>query len=309
MRTMRLGTGNLDAASRGAVLIMAGMVLLGLIDNFVRLIAADIGLWQFHFLRAALALPLLFVVGGGFGMRLRPRRWGRVAVRCVVQAGSMVIYFGALGFMPVPQVAAGLFTAPLFVLMFSAAAFGHRIGPRRLGAVALGFAGTLLMLRPDFRDLEPAVFLPIAAGALWGLANLLTREWCADEPVGALLAGFYLALGLAGGAATLVLSTLAEPGTDFLTRPWAAPSGPVWLWIGVQSVGSLVAVGLLTRGYQSGETSYLTVFEYFFLITASFWAWVIWGETIDAVGWLAIALIFASGLLIARSAAVPRAAQ
>jgi drug/metabolite transporter (DMT)-like permease len=281
------------------LLILAGVAMLGLIDNFVRLIAGEIGLWQFHFLRAAMALPLLAVAAPVLRLSLRPRRWGRVAVRCVVQAAAMLVYFGALGFMPVPQVAAGLFTAPLFVLMLSAAAFGHRIGPRRLGAVILGFAGTLMMLRPDLRDLEPMVFVPIAAGALWGLSNLLTREWCASEPVGALVAGFYLALGLAGGAVALALAFAPEPGTDFVTRPWVAASPAVLGWVAVQAAGSLVAVGCLTAGYQSGETSYLTVFEYFFLIAASFWAWVLWGETVDALGWVAMALIFGSGALIA----------
>jgi drug/metabolite transporter (DMT)-like permease len=294
---------------RGAMLILAGVAMLGLIDNFVRLIAGEIGLWQFHFLRAAMALPLLTLAAAVLRLRMRPRRWGRVAVRCVVQAAAMLVYFGALGFMPVPQVAAGLFTAPLFVLVFSAAAFGHRIGPRRLGAVALGFAGTLLMLRPDVRDLQPLVFVPIAAGGLWGLSNLLTREWCASEPVGALLAGFYLALGLAGGAVALAFSLAPDPGTDFVTRPWvAAPAGPLF-WVAVQAVGSLVAVACLTMGYQTGETSYLTVFEYFFLIAASFWGWVLWGETVDPLGWVAMALIFGSGALIARSTAVPRAAR
>jgi drug/metabolite transporter (DMT)-like permease len=306
---MRAGNGASDAALRGAALIMAGMMLLGLIDNFVRLIAAEIGLWQFHFMRAALALPLLALVATAFGMSLRPKRWRPVAVRCIVQASAMVVYFGALGFMPVLQVAAGFFTAPLFVLMFSAAAFGHRIGPRRLAAVAVGFAGTLLMLRPDPSALEPLVFVPILSGALWGLSNLLTREWCADEPVGALLAGFYIALGLAGGIVCLALTLSGSEGGDFLTRPWTVPSAAGFSWVAVQAAGSLLAVGLLTKGYQSGETSYLTVFEYFFLITASFWAWVLWGEGVDAPSWLAMALIFASGLLIARSAAVPRPAQ
>ena len=55
------------------------------------------------------------------------------------------------------------------------------------------------MLRPDPANLSLVTLMPVAAGALYGLSNLLTREWCADEPVGALLAGFFGGDGLAGG--------------------------------------------------------------------------------------------------------------
>jgi drug/metabolite transporter (DMT)-like permease len=296
----------IDPTLRGAALIVAGMVVIGFADNFVRVIAGEISVWQFHFLRTAMVLPLL-ALAAGRGLPLRPVRSGRVAVRSAVQAASMLLYFGALGFMPIAQVGAGLFTAPLFVLLFAAALFGRPIGPRRLVAVAVGFAGALIMLRPDPANLSLLTLMPVASGALYAMANLLTREWCADEPVGALVGGFFLAIGLAGaaGCALLTLAPLpagALAAAPFLTWPWAAPSGAVWLWIAVQAAGSLLAVGMITRGYQTAETSYVTVFEYSFLVTASGWAWAIWGETLDAASLLGVAMIVASGTIIATAA-------
>ena len=293
---------------QGAALIVGGMVVIGYTDNFVRVIAGEISIWQFHLLRTGMALPLIAAAAWA-GLALRPRRLGRVATRSGVQAASMLLYFGSLPFMPIAQVGAGLFTAPLFVLLFSAAVFGHRIGPRRLVAVAIGFAGVLVMLRPDPANLSPVLVMPVAAGALYAMANLLTREWCAEEPVGALLAGFFVAIGLAGaaGCAALALmpaSEAAQAAAPFLTAPWAAaPSGVALFWTAVQAAGSLVAVGMITRGYQSAETSYVTVFEYSFLITASFWAWVIWGEVLDAASLIGVAMIIASGVLVATAPA------
>ncbi len=137
----------------------------------------------------------------------------------------MLIYFGALAFMPIAQVAAGLFTAPIFVLLFSAVLFGQRIGPRRLTAVGLGFLGILVMLRPDPTDLQFATFVPVAAGAFYGLSNLLTREWCADEPVGALLLAFFLALGVAGLAGSFAVASFCRRAKAW--RPWRISwSGP-----------------------------------------------------------------------------------
>ena len=63
----------------------------------------------------------------------------------------------------------------------------------------------------------------------------------------------------------------------------------------MQAAGSLVAVGMISKGYQSGETSLLAVFEYFFLVSVSFWAWLLWGERLDAPSAVGIALIVASG--------------
>lgn len=301
----------LSPVAVGAGLIVAGMAVIGFIDNFVRVVAADISVWQFHVLRTSLALPVVVAVAAVAGLGLRPLRPGLVVVRSLVQALSMMLYFGALPFLPIAQVGAGLFTAPLFVLLFSAALFGHRIGPRRLTAVVVGFAGVLVMLRPDPENFSLFTLMPVAAGALYGLSNLLTREWCAEEPVATLLAGLFAAMGVVGAIACAVLavwppSAAAQAAAPFLMRPWAPVPAAVLGLVAMQAVGSIVAVGCVTRGYQSGETSYLTVFEYSFLISASFWAWVIWGEALDAASGLGIAMIVASGVIIAWRGAAAR---
>jgi drug/metabolite transporter (DMT)-like permease len=135
MRDGRSGT------AYGAAMILGGMVVLGLTDNFVRLIADGAGLWQFHLLRSAMALPLLAAAAFALRLPVAPVRPGAVAARSAVQAAAMLLYFGALAMAPIAQVGAALFTAPLWVLLFAAGLFGRPIGPRRLAAVALGFAG------------------------------------------------------------------------------------------------------------------------------------------------------------------------
>ncbi|MGH3613687.1 MAG: hypothetical protein ACRDRK_14070, partial [Pseudonocardia sp.] len=67
----------------------------------------------------------------------------------------------------------------------------------------------------------------------------------------------------------------------------------------------LVAVGMITRGYQSAATSYVAVFEYSFLVTASVWAWTLWGEPPDAASVAGMLLIVASGTIITTAAPTP----
>ena len=301
-----------DGAALGAALILGGMAVLGFTDNLVRLISDEAGLWQFHLLRSAMALPMLGVAAAVFGLGLRPRRVGAVALRTATQTAAMLLYFGALPMMPIAQVGAALFTAPIWVLLFAAALFGRRIGPRSALAVALGFVGVLAMLRPDPANLSPATLMPLAAGALYGLSNLMTREWCAGEPVGALLAGFFGGLAVAAALALAVLAAVEAPAAwaeaaPFLTAPWRSPSAGLLFWISLQAAGSLLAVGMIARGYQTGETARLAVFEYAFLLSASFWAWMLWGEALARVDFLGIAMIVASGALIASGGAPPAA--
>lgn len=288
----------------GAALIVGGMAVIGFTDNFVRVLAEDGGLWQFQLLRSAMTLPMLAGAALVLGMSLRPRRPGAVAVRSAVNTVAMMLYFGSIPMMPIAQVGAALFTAPIWVLVFAALFFGRPIGPRRMLAVGLGFLGVLVMLRPDPANLSPVTLMPVAAGALYGLSNLLTREWCADEPVGALLAGFFGAMGLAAGVVLGLLAVVPPPDSwleaaPFLARGWVPPTDRFLFWCFVQAAGSLIAVGMISRGYQSGETSLLAVFENFFLVSVTFWAWFLWGDRPDAPTLAGIALIATAALLIA----------
>ncbi len=284
-----------------ATAILAAMLLIGLIDNFVVLIAQDGGLWQFHALRSAMALPMILALAHlGLGS-LRPKRLVPVALRSGVVGLAMLFYFGALGFLSVAEAAAGLFTAPLFVLLISVAVLGERVGALRAGAACVGFAGVLLVLRPDAGGISWIILMPVLAGFFYAVGGVLTRHWCAEEPPFALLAGFFLVLWVMGlaGLAAMALWPAAEGAQSFLLRGWAAPTPAFLWWTFVQAVGSIASVLLVIRGYQLAEASFVSVFEYTLLIFAAAWAFLLRGEVIDGWALAGIALIIGSGTLIA----------
>lgn len=286
----------------GFILIYA--TLIGFTDNFVRVIAAHAGLWQFHATRTAMALVLLAGLAPALGLRLRPRRWRAVVARSAIHGMSMVIYFGALAFLPVALVAAGLFTAPIFVLLISRFAYGTAIGPFRILAVALGFAGVILVLGPEALGGAslPAV-LPVLAGALYAMGNVATRQWCAGETAETLLAGFFAALGVIGvlGMGVLALAPIPVPegAAGFLQRGPVWPETDFWIWTFVQAAGSLVGVGVMVRSYQIADATRVAVMEYVILPASALWSWAIWGEVLTPLAILGMAMIVAAGLLIA----------
>lgn len=296
-------------ATRDRTLAAAGLIaiyafIIGFTDNFVRVIAAETGLWQFHFTRSCMTAVLLGLVAVVWSFRLRPVSWRAVIGRSAIHGAAMVIYFGALAFLDVALVAAGLFTAPIWVLLISRFVYGHAIGPVRIAAVAIGFAGVILVLGPEaLGGASLAALLPIIAGALYALGNIATREWCAQESAQTLVAGFFGALGVIGAVGMLVLTVypLAVPeGTDgFLQRGPVWPSGQFYFWTFVQALGSLIGVACMIRAYQITDAGRASVLEYIILPASAFWTWVIWGTGLEPLAVVGMVLIAVAGSMIA----------
>jgi drug/metabolite transporter (DMT)-like permease len=282
-----------------ALSILGGMFVLGITDNFVPFISETGSLWQFHMLRGLLAVMLLALLAAvGIGL-IRPVSWRAVLGRSLFPASAMLIYFGCLSVLPIGVVVAGLFTAPMFVLLISVIFQDEKVGMVRIGAVLCGFIGALLVIQPDPSALDPVAFAPVVAGMLYAIGAVVTRLWCARESTIALSAGFFGMLSLFGLIGLLVLPAGGPEGAaGFVLRGWVPLNANMWFWIAAQAFGSIIGIGLIFRGYLLGEAGYVAVFEYSLLVFASFWAWILWDEAVGLVAFAGMALIAAAGMII-----------
>ncbi|WP_338154211.1 DMT family transporter [Sulfitobacter mediterraneus] len=289
-----------------AISVLGGMAALGLTDNFVPHISERGSLWQFHLVRSVMAFVVLgAVVAFGFGS-LRAKRPVAVLGRSLFQAGAMLIYFGCLSVLPIGVVVAGLFTSPLFVVLISILFQGKSVGLFRWTAVVIGFVGALMVIRPDPSALDPISFLPIVAGLLYAIGAVATRAWCEGESTLTLTAGFFGMLGVFGLIGVFVVSGEAPAGHEgFVLRSWGPLDAEMLFWFAVQAVGSLIGIGLIFRGYLLGEASHVAVFEYSLLVFASFWAWVLWDQTVPVLGLFGMVLIALAGSIIALRSTAP----
>jgi len=289
-----------------AASVVGGMATLGLTDNFVPYISETGSLWQFHMVRGVMAVLLLMIIAAlGYGA-LRPKRASAVLARSLFPATAMLIYFGCLSVLPIGVVVAGLFTAPLFVLLISVVFQGKRVGPVRWCAVLLGFVGTLMVIQPDPGALDPVAFLPVVAGAFYAIGAVATRAWCEGESTLSLSAGFFGVLAIYGTIGVIILPAGGLEGfAGFSLRGWVPLTGAMWFWITVQAVGSILGIGLIFRGYLIGDASHVAVFEYSLLVFASFWAWVLWGQSVGLVAGLGMLMISAAGAVIVLRSEVP----
>ena len=284
----------------GSIFFMVtGMAILGIIDNFMKFIAVEISLWQFHFVRSFIAVPVIVIFGLLAGWDLKPKRLWPVLGRNMFLTGAMFVYFGCLGFFPIAAVAAGLFTAPVLVMFINAIWSRRAIGPIRLATAFVGFIGTILVLKPDVGGLSWANLIPVSAGLMYAFGNVATRKWCEGESAVSLLWSYMFLMLIFGGLGVIYLYFNPGDPSNYLTRGWVWPSVGVWVWIWLQAVFSLVGIGFIMKAYLIGEVTYVSIFEYSMLIFASIAAWVLFGDRLGPLGFVGIGLITITGIVIA----------
>jgi len=280
---------------RSALLAMFASAMLSFIDNFVGRVAEEAAIWQFQVVRALIAIPLLVIFGQLTGQALVPVNIPKLALRSLTVSIGLLIYFAALGVLPVAQAGAGLFSAPIWVLVFSAVFFSVRITLFQFVAIFAGFVGVLMLLQPDPVTLRALSLLPLAAGVFYGLGMLLTPYLCSDESPVALALGIFITIGLISFFMLVYFSLFPVVDASFLTGGWVAPSLRfIWLTF-FQAAGAVIAVTCIAEAYRIGSPSYVAVFEYSFLIFASLWAFMLWGLETNFLAMLGIAVILISG--------------
>ena len=295
---------NLLPASRGAVLLVTGISIFGFSDNLTLLVSDQVGVGQFHFSRSLFAMIMVALLGRLWGLAVVPRYWKPVLARTAFMVTSMLLYFGVMPMMPIAEAGAGLFTSPIFVLLFSSILFKERIGWRRIFAVIIGSAGVLLVLRPGGAGFTVYHLLPVVAGASYAMGSLITYRHLREESPLAILMSFIVSIGIVGAFATTGLTLF--PASDglrqqapFLFSSWQSVEGIFWVWIAVIAAGASVALSLMTRAYQLTKTSYAAIYEYAYLLSVGCFGWLFWDIIPDMPSIAGIALIIMAGVVIA----------
>jgi len=297
---------NLNENFKGGLLITSGMLILAITDNYVRFISEDIGLWQFHLIRSLIAVPAMILFANLRSYDFWPKNLKLVALRTAILVLAMFIYFGSLAFFPISQVAAGLFTSPIFVIIFSVLFLGERLYFSRIVAVFLGTVGIFIVLGINVLDLSFLSFIPIASGAFYALASLALRRWCYNETATSIMLIFFLGMGIFAAIMTFLIEVnqffeIFMISKTFLTFPLKIPSEQTFYIIIGHAIGSILGGILITAGYQKGETSFVSVFEYSFLLFATLWAYMFFAEFISSIVLFGMILIVTSGFLISLS--------
>ncbi len=292
-------------AAPGVACIMVAMVLLSLQDSLVKWLGATYPLHQIVLTRGLIALGLIVIVLAAMARLadLRTRRWSLHLTRGLLLVLTNSVFFFALIAMPIAEAVALFFVAPLFITLLSATVLGETVGPRRLAAVLVGFAGVVIMVRPGSSTFSFIALLPVAAAALYAILQILTRHLGTTDSTAAM--AFYVhltfiaasvAMGLAVGDGRFAGG--GDPSMEFLLRAWRWPTGLDAPLFGLVGVLITCASVLLTHAYRTTEAATIAPFEYVALPCATFWGFLFWGDVPDAIAFTGMALIVGSGVFI-----------
>ncbi|MYK31711.1 MAG: DMT family transporter [Boseongicola sp. SB0670_bin_30] len=274
-------------------------VLMMLFANFMFAVVDTSSKWllgagylavQLAFFRYAIQ----FVITSGVLAGLRGRGLGAalpllpvLGLRASLLVVSTIFNFVALQSLSLTVASAIMFSAPIIVCALSWPLLGERVGRVRWAAVALGFAGVLVVIRPFGEALDPAAFLMLLAATGLALYSILTRKLSRD--VKPLIMQFLL--GLTGTVALL----------PFCWVYWIAPASAFDLVLMV-SLGLFAWIGheFLIRAHRIAEANYLMPYSYSYLIYMMAGGFVVFGDLPDAWTMLGALMIAMSGLLIWR---------
>ena len=290
--------------NQGAFLLVLGVAIFGFADNLTLMVSDQVGVGQFHFSRSIITLGLVVIFSHIFGYSLRPKLWRPLLARTGFIVFAMLIYFSVIPMMPIAEAGAGLFTSPIFVLLFSSFLFKERIGWRRTFAVFIGTIGVLLIIQPGSGGFSIYYLLPVLSGASYALGSIITYRYLSNESPMAILFSFLLAIGLCGAliSSTFTIypvSNVFQQKAPFLFSGWRPLEASFWMWITIIAFCTFLALSLMTKAYQIAKTSYAAIYEYAYLLSAGIFSWAFWNVTPNIMGFWGIMLIVIAGVVIA----------
>ncbi|MEX2408309.1 MAG: DMT family transporter, partial [Rhodovibrionaceae bacterium] len=277
-------TGN-QLGALWAMIAASGFTLNGAL---VRDLALDgVHPFQISLARAGFAflavLPFLYRLGFA---AFRTQHRALHIWRAVIGAFAMLCGFYALSNMALADVTALGFTTPLFATVLAVIFLGEPIRWRRWSAIAIGFLGVLLMVRPGASAFEPVALVALASALLIAIAVILVKKVPSSDSQVAML--FYFCI-----AAMIVSAPLAFP-------VWQTPTPLQWLKFAAVGCIGIGAQYFLIRAFQIAEASYIAPFDYSRLLLAGLLGYFLFGEVPDEYSLAGALVIAASTFYIAR---------
>ena len=162
---------SLSPLAKSGILLTLGLSIFGFADNLTLLVSDEVSVGQFHFSRSLSAIIIVIMFAYFSNTYLVIKNWTAIIFRTFFNVISMILYFSVIPMMPIAEAGAGLFTSPIFVLIFSFLFFKENITLKQIFAFSLGILGVYLIVG---RNLQPTIyhFFPILAGATYAVGAI-----------------------------------------------------------------------------------------------------------------------------------------
>ncbi|MEC3861474.1 DMT family transporter [Mesobacterium sp. TK19101] len=278
--------GQLSDNTRGALLMMASMASFAFGDTCVKATGGALPISQLLVLRGLLSTAFIAVLAwrlGALRWDFGGRDWALIALRSVSEAAAAYFFITALLHMPLANVTALLQVLPLAVTLASAVLFAEPVGWRRWLAIALGFGGMLLIVKPGADGFNAYTIYALISVVCVTIRDLSTRRMSRTVPS--------LMVTLAASA-----TVLGFAGIWSLWQDWV-PLTPTLTWLLLGSTVFIVGgYSFAVMVMRVGDVSFVAPFRYTGLLWAMVLGLVVFGDFPGPTTLLGAAIVVASGV-------------
>jgi len=297
------------ANMRGALFMMLSMASFALNDVFMKLVFGKVGLFQAIFLRGVMACAIIATACWTLGLlndfaRIRSVITTRlVQWRCLGEAGATVFFLSALQAMPLANVTAILQILPLTITLGGALFLGQKVGWRRYVAIAIGFVGVMLIVRPGSDGFTIFSIFALAAALFVTVRDLTTRGL--PKTIPSLLISLLTAL---------VITLLGALGS--LTETWQPVGSAQWIYLALAACMIMGGYVFSVLAMRDGDVGFVAPFRYSIMIWALGLGFFVLNEVPDTYALAGSAIVVATGLytfyrerMVAKKAAISTASS
>ncbi len=217
-----------------------------------------------YFLGSLMILPMVIRHWPG---RLSKRETGFYTLRGIVHAGGVILWFYAMARIPIAEVTAIGYVAPIFVTIGAALFLGERLQFRRIGGVICGFIGALIILRPGFQEINLGQMAQLCAAPLFAISFILAKKLTETQDSSVIV-----------GMLTIACTIALLPGAIF---QWRNPTLEELLWLTLAAVIATAAHYTLTRAFQAAPITVTQPLGFLQLIWAAILGVLAFGEPLD----------------------------
>lgn len=265
-------------------MIVTGLFFVS-VTGIIRHLGTDMNPIQAAFLRYAIGLAML----APLFLRLRAegalsKRVHLHALRGFIHGIGVMLWFYAMTRLPIAEVMALGFTAPIFTTIGAALFLGERLHMRRIGAVLLGFGGALVILRPGVESIDPGAIAQLIAAPLFAGSFLLTKKLTETDSNLAIVA--YLSVFV---TITLLPAALVV---------WRTPSWEELGWLFLTALLATLGHFSLAQAFRSTQITVLQPVQFLQLIWATLLGFYVFAEEPDIWTWIGGGIIVLSASYI-----------
>ncbi|WP_353616040.1 DMT family transporter [Neptunicoccus cionae] len=259
-------------------MLLTGVLFVG-VTGIVRYVGSSVPAAEAAFIRYLFGvLFILPFMGTGWLRQLDKRLVGTFALRGFCHAIGVILWFYAMARIPIAEVTAIGYLAPIYIAIGAAVFLGEKLALRRIAAIVIAFIGAMIILRPGIQEINSGQMAQVLSAPMFAVSYLVAKRLTAQ-------AGPSLVVGMLSVFVTIGIA-------PFAIAVWKTPSVTEVLWLALVGALATTAHFTMTKALKAAPLAVTQPVTFLQLIWATILGLVVFGEAVD------IFVLLGGGLII-----------